>query len=415
MKYMYAGLIFWGLLVGQANAVDVYVLSGQSNMVGYGSTAELPDPLKSVIQGAYIWSGDDFVEFNPMSNSSFGPEVAFARTYLDLNPAEDIYLIKQAVGGMPLHPGWDSYIWKGVDPGPNRDNYYPGVSLDDPNIGNIYRELSDMFLAALQKLDDDNIPYEIKGVLWLQGEADAKGEESATTYAVQLKGFSDRIHEDLGVLTTVVPLVYGQVLPYEPTADRFTHRVELRQSQADADGDSGHQDSFANAYMISTDDASLLADNVHYDTEGQLMIGAAFAEEMILAQQPPICLPDDRFEDNDSISTATPVTAGLPIPGIACPNDQDWFGISVVAGEVISAILKFNHADGDLDMALYDPAGILLESASSSSDNEIITHTASQSGIYKLLVTGVPLAQNRYSLVVTSRSEQMFGSGFETD
>ncbi|MGB5488988.1 MAG: sialate O-acetylesterase [Lysobacterales bacterium] len=415
MKYIYVGLLLWSSLVGQANAVDVYILSGQSNMDGYGSTAELPDSLKSVIQGAYIWSGSDFIELDPMSNSEFGPEVAFAWTYLNLVPGRDIYLVKQAVGGIPLHPGWDSYIWKGLPPGPGRDNYYPGISLNDPNIGNQYRQLSDVFLAALQKLDDDNIPHVIKGVVWMQGEADAKGEESATAYASYLKIFSDRIHEDLGIPGTIVPLVYGQVLPYEPTADRFTHRVETRQSQANADRDSGHQDSFENAYMVSTDDASLLEDHVHYDTEGQLMIGTAFAEEMILGQRAAICLPDDEFEDNDSTSTATLLTAGLQIAGIVCPDDQDWFGISVAVGEVISATMKFNHADGDIDMTLYDPAGIPVDSANSENDNEMITHTAIQSGIYKLEVTGVSVAKNRYLLAITPRSQLMFGNSFETD
>ena len=415
MKYMYVGLMLWSFLVGQADAVDVFVLSGQSNMVGLGSSEELPAPLNTVIPGAYIWSGGNFIEFDPMSNGNFGPEVAFAWTYLNLNPGRDIYLIKQAVGGIPLHPGWDGYIWMGADPGPGRDNYYPGISLDDPNIGNQYRELSDMFLAALQKLDADNIPYNIKGVVWLQGEADAKGEEAATTYARYLKVFSDRIHEDLGLSSTIVPLVYGQVLPYEPTPDRFAYRVELRQSQANADRDSGHQDSFENAYMISTDDASLIIDNVHYDTEGQLLIGTAFAEEMTLGQRAAICPPDDEFEDNDSTSTATPLTAGLQIAGIVCPGDQDWFGISVVAGEVISATMKFNHADGDLDMTLYDPTDFLVDNASSESDNEIITHTATQSGIYKLQVTGSPPVKNRYLLVITPRSQLMFGDSFETD
>ncbi len=415
MKYVFAGLMFWSFLVGRAFAVDVYILSGQSNMGGFGLSAELPESLKPVIPGAYVWSGADFIELNPMSNTYFGPEVAFAWTYLNLNSQQDIYLIKQSVGGIPLHPGWDSYIWKGVDPGPDRDNYYPGVSLADPNIGNQYRQLSDVFLAALQKLDDDNTPYVIKGILWLQGEADAKGVESATTYAQYLEILSDRMHEDLGLSDTIVPLVYGQVLPYEPTPDRFTHRVELRQSQANADRDSGHQDSFENAYMVSTDDATLLEDHVHYDTEGQLLIGTAFAEEMILAQREAMCPADDEFEENDSSPAATPLTAGQQIAGIVCPDDQDWFETSIEAGDVISAAMKFTHANGDINMTLYDPAGIPVDSAISESDDELITHTATQSGIYHLEVTGVPLAENSYLLAITPRPQVIYGSGFETD
>ncbi|MDX2418006.1 MAG: PPC domain-containing protein, partial [Xanthomonadales bacterium] len=146
-----------------------------------------------------------------------------------------------------------------------------------------------------------------------------------------------------------------------------------------------------------------------------LMIGTAFAEEMTLGQRAAICPPDDEFEDNDSIATATPLTAGLQIAGIVCPVDQDWFSISVEVGEVISVTMKFNHADGDIEMTLYDPAGLPVDSAISESDNEIITYTATQSGTYKLKVTGISLAKNRYLLVMTPQSQLIFGGSFETD
>lgn len=98
-----------------------------------------------------------------------------------------------------------------------------------------------------------------------------------------------------------------------------------------------------------------------------------------------------------------------------CPDDQDWFGISVAVGEIIAATLNFTHADGNLDMTLYDPAGIPVDNAISETDNESITHTATQAGIYKLEVTGFALARNRYSLMVTARSQLIFGGSFETD
>ena len=136
---------------------------------------------------------------------------------------------------------------------------------------------------------------------------------------------------------------------------------------------------------------------------------------MILGQRAAICPPDDEFEDNDSSAAATSLSAGLQIAAVACPDDQDWFEISAQAGEVISANLKFNHSDGDIDMILYDPAGIPVDSAISESDNEIITHTATQSGMYKLEVTGNSLAGNRYLLVVTPQRQMIFGNSFETD
>ena len=127
------------------------------------------------------------------------------------------------------------------------------------------------------------------------------------------------------------------------------------------------------------------------------------------------CPADDEFEENDSSPTATPLTAGQQIAGIICPDDQDWFETSIEAGDVISAAMKFTHANGDINMTLYDPAGIPVDSAISESDDELITHTATQSGIYHLEVTGVPLAKNSYLLAVNLRPQVIYGSGFETD
>jgi hypothetical protein len=38
---------------------------------------------------------------------------------------------------------------------------------------------------------------------------------------------------------------------------------------------------------------------------------------------------EDGWEENDTFETATPVAVGGSWPGVACPGDPDWYGVSV--------------------------------------------------------------------------------------
>lgn len=136
------------------------------------------------------------------------------------------------------------------------------------------------YKQALAQLAKQGEEPQVQGFLWMQGEMDAKGEESAITYAANLKRLRDRLTADLKI-DPELPMVYGQVLPHEPAAPRFTHRTETRRQMADADADSGKPEAMPNAKMVSTDGYDLLPDTVHYSTKGQLQLG----EEMAVAMK----------------------------------------------------------------------------------------------------------------------------------
>ncbi|MCB9680182.1 MAG: PPC domain-containing protein [Alphaproteobacteria bacterium] len=103
--------------------------------------------------------------------------------------------------------------------------------------------------------------------------------------------------------------------------------------------------------------------------------------------------PDDVFESgngNDSRSTAVP-TASFP-PGTysnlgACVGDEDWYEVPLTAGQVLSVSLNFSHADSDVDVRIY--RGTQTQSvavAESSSDNEVLDYTATQTATYYIRV-----------------------------
>lgn len=271
-------------VVAPAAPVDVYIFSGQSNMVGAAKLADLAEEQRAPLPQARFWNGSAFEEYVPGTTLTsakperFGPELAFARNLPNATPENPVYLIKFAVGGRPLHAGWDHAKWMGEAPGPNRETFYPGENPKDPNVGTLYTKLLNRVLPALAHLKEKGIDYRVRGVLWMQGEADAKNETSATEYARSLKQWHQRLLEDIGA--EPCPLVFGQVLPYTPPAERFTHRDEARQSQANLDRDSGHADAYSWARMVPTEGMELADDTVHYNASGQLKLGHAFATSM---------------------------------------------------------------------------------------------------------------------------------------
>ena len=266
--------------------VEVYILAGQSNMQGLGKISQLTSEQQQPIIGAMFWNDSSFEQLNPLTTplgtatGQFGPEINFARTMQAIDPNRIMYLIKYSSSGKALDSGWADQIWVGDPPAPNRWNFYPGLSVNDNNKGICYTQMLSRINTALTKLNDRNISYTVKGIVWMQGEQDSKNLTSATRYAQNLKRFSDRLRQDLGLAHTI-PLVYGQVLPFEPPADRFTYRDEVRQSQVNADTDFNHADSFINAFMVPTDSCPVdSVDLVHYTTEGQMILGRDFAFEM---------------------------------------------------------------------------------------------------------------------------------------
>lgn len=277
------GVFLLSAATAVADDVDVYLLSGQSNMQGVGSVAELPDELSGRIAGAHYWNGEQFEPLvvgetkTAARETQFGPEVGFAAAMA--SDAKPVYLVKYFASGQPLFHGWNSNRWAGVEPGPGRRNFYPGESADDANVGTLYSAMVKRYRAALENLEAAGQTPIVRGFVWMQGEQDAKNELSATLYGESLKRLRNRLAEDVGAKSPM-PMVFGQVLPYEPAMDRFTHRTEIRQAMANADQGSGHEGAIANVKMVSTDPFPLTKDTVHYNADGLVQMGRAFAAAM---------------------------------------------------------------------------------------------------------------------------------------
>lgn len=74
-------------------------------------------------------------------------------------------------------------------------------------------------------------------------------------------------------------------------------------------------------------------------------------------------LPDctDAAEPNEDRATAAPLSASEAGLSVCTGADLDWYAVDVPAGSTVSLIAAFDAADGDLDLELYNAAGVRID------------------------------------------------------
>lgn len=248
------GLATW---YGESPAVlPVYLLAGQSNMVGQGDATQLTSPLSEAQGDIMAWTSDA-VGFSPLrwgggnSPTMFGPELSFGRAVADDDPNAHFVIVKYAVNGTNLAFDWSPSgpVWAGFI-----------ASLS----------------TAAQRLDSLGIAYEVRGLLWMQGESDALDPAMADTYAGNLQAFIDNLRVTLA--TPQLPVFVGRLRATMPSP--FDSALSVRTAQENV------ASLDPNVHIVDTDPLSLWPDEVHYDTAGQIELGQRFAGS-VLQHAPP--------------------------------------------------------------------------------------------------------------------------------
>ena len=271
----YSGLDIW----------KVYYLGGQSNMDGYGYNFQLPDSLNKKIPNAMIFNGKRDNEGSPKGgigiwspvepghgnmfqtdgafnslSEMFGPELSFANKMLE--SGEKIAIIKYTFGGTALYPGAGYGDWY---PDQKRRNHFDNALATIDNafqVADINRD------GRLDKL----IPY---GIIWMQGESDAEHSmESSYAYFDNLSNLMRLLRAALR--NEKLPVIIGKIndsymtpggMPTQP----FIKNVHLAQKEFT------DQDDCA-SYLTETESYNFSEDAWHYDTDGFIKMGTAFAK-----------------------------------------------------------------------------------------------------------------------------------------
>jgi len=243
--------------LAQAEPLKVFILSGQSNMVGSGTEAPREfrnQPIREVTLFQVPQQGRPLkrkLVYNTRAKkiASIGPELTFAMDVQE-GLGEKIGILKFAIGGRSLA----THFIPSVDEAPE----------DSGRRDHLWAELRRQILAV-KKMGD----VEFAGMLWLQGERDIKEEgPSASQYADNLRLLIDKVRDVTG--EPDLPFIAGRVNPPNP-GERFDQVRKGIETGGGAE----------NYAWIDLDEVPKNADNLHYSSEGQLMIGKAFAAKML--------------------------------------------------------------------------------------------------------------------------------------
>lgn len=271
---------------------ELYYLGGQSNMDGYGYVEELPVELRGEVDRVMIFTGrtafdDDsrggigaWESLGPGHGTGFqtdgvvnrlsdrfGPELTFGRALSDRKPGSRIAIIKYSLGGSGLAPGAGYGSWD-----PDHDGG-EGLNQYDHALATIRNALSHADIDG-DGTSDRLVPA---GIIWMQGEADAEhSQESADAYETNLARMMNLLRAEFGVAE--LPVVIGKITDSGMAEDGsvmdYIETVQLAQAAFT------EKDRCATLVTI-TDSLGYLSDAWHYDTEGFLRLGSAFAEAAV--------------------------------------------------------------------------------------------------------------------------------------
>jgi Carbohydrate esterase, sialic acid-specific acetylesterase len=219
----------------------VFILSGQSNMVGAGRATELPKDLAGERKNVLVWAGGKWTAYKP--SRRMGPEASFTAEMAKAWPKETIGFIKYAKGGTSVTQ------W-------NPDLKAKGKRQP------LYAKLMGMVKAAKEKTPGG---IKIVGLLWMQGERDSRSKRLAEAYTKNLKKFIDRVRKDTGVKD--LAFVLGRIR----TPDSYKFRDVVRKAQTEV------PKNITNSAWVDADGLEMKKDKLHYNTKGQIGLGQRFA------------------------------------------------------------------------------------------------------------------------------------------
>jgi hypothetical protein len=176
--------------------------------------------------------------------------VAFGRAMADARPDARIAIIKYTYGGTNLFDHWSA-------------------------TGAHYAVFLSTVRAALEVLTAGGDTYELRGMLWQQGESDAR-PVVAEAYRANLEQLIARIRLDLNA-GVAIPFVIGSLSDRQyRTLDRagsgpWTVR-RAQEAVAAADVTVG---------IVISDGFGILPDGIHFDHQGQVALGRGHARAML--------------------------------------------------------------------------------------------------------------------------------------
>jgi len=243
------------IVSGNTSAKElVFILAGQSNMAGQGNTAELANAYRRTPANVSFYYNGYKTTMERFAH--FGPEIGFAHEISRRFPHTQIKLIKFAVGGTSLL-AWDPK-WSASKARLTRN----------ASAGPLFKKL-----IKTANINFDESKSTLAGILWMQGEADAKYPSVARQYVKNLNNFIYALRAEFKSPNAL--FIMGAVNPPEKM---FPATAVVQQAQKNAAAQ------IRNLRLVNTQDLAKRNDHLHYNTQGQLALGKRFARAYLSSQ-----------------------------------------------------------------------------------------------------------------------------------
>jgi hypothetical protein len=257
----------------RAGTLDVYILTGQSNAMGTtaGETPFAPGSHPADAQTALFWSnvsatgssdpnnivlyGDSGGDITTLlmqqgqgvSPAFWGTEFGLARALYDAGHS-DVMIIKVPRGG-----GGNQY-WL-------------------PTTGHMYNHMVEQVDAALTAAQLAGNTFDVKGLVYLQGESNGATEASLADVRLRslIDGLQSHINATFPGIATAMKTVIGEIAASQSNGNRHL-TTELQKSLAASDAD---------ITFVPTGDLPLKSDFLHFGRDEKLEIGRRFANAFL--------------------------------------------------------------------------------------------------------------------------------------
>ena len=239
------------------NTINVWLIGGQSNAVGYGKDA----PMEAESDTRYYtgfenvlyygnheqwkYNEDDFVpttiglgrtaDNNDVRYTSSGSEIGIANALGDTGEMNAI--IKFAYGGTYLYPKQSASINDNAKTwtSPSYLAAHPEMNTGS-NIGALYTLFVDTVTEGLSLLREKGYTPVVKGMWWMQGENEGMNETYAAAYEELLRCLVNDVRAELGNITgedySDLPFICGNVMRNPNDATQYPALDVVNAAQA---------------------------------------------------------------------------------------------------------------------------------------------------------------------------------------
>ncbi len=434
--------------------INVWLIAGQSNAVGYGETLNYPDEysdadiLDSGIENVFYYGkgyGNDITDFVPVT-FGLGKDGAYSGAEIGIATAlsksgEKHVIIKYANGDTQLSAN-------GISASNNLSTWTPpsyiaanpDIAFDGDKIGDLYNGFISTVKEAVSKLKAEGYIPEVQGFWWMQGERDGNhGDMTGELYSTLLKTLISDVRRDVGLITgedlSSMPAVYGRIYrnPAEPPKNATGLAAVLAgQDAVAADGSLKNVAMLDTRYDLIDPESGKAKDLVqqdgwHYDTLTQQMIGEAFVRKaysfatsnLTAVNTTPVTIANN---DQALYSAVVNYVTGCKVS--IKLGTTELFSISDAGLSILGAEVNGDYRSGDytvyasvnpaqnmtiVEVTLPDGGIVRKGSYNKHSGSGIVAYATNEERVKNVSLSYENLILNEYEIVTLEPSSEGFG------